>query len=171
MAVNYIYMKSKLIFFLLLATSLIGIIGCGDKLAEELGGKHIIPYTSVSTEINLNIGGNNSLNMPGQPRYFTTSVPLGKPLGYNGHGIIVLKIRENEYKCWDATCTNCPDLTSYFEQSDLDGLIATCPKCAMQFSLEYGSPFNQKENAKTGKIYPLKEYPVSISGKTLRINY
>lgn len=161
-------MKSKLVFFLLLATSFAGIIGCGDKLADQLGEKHIIPYVPINAEINLNVGGDNGLNNVDDPRYF--SVLSGKALGYNGNGIVIIKIGENEYKCWDATCTNCPDLTSHFEQDDLDGIIAVCPQCSMMFSLQYGTPFNQKENARAEKIYPLKEYTVIVSGKRLIIN-
>lgn len=159
-------MKSKIIFFSVVV--FIGLINlsCGKKFAENLRDDHIIPYTPVYTEIDLGIGGESNLQIPGQPLYQTLARPDGNPLGYQKHGIVIFRVNDTEYKCWDATCTNCEDLTSYFTQSDLSGAIATCPVCEMSFSLEYGTPFNTEK-----KIYPLKEYFITKRGNKLIVSY
>ncbi|MEG1948837.1 MAG: hypothetical protein RR137_00520, partial [Odoribacter sp.] len=136
----------------------------GDKFTENLRDKHIIPYVSVYMEIDTKLGGESNLETPGRPLYMNVSHPSGKPLGYDGHGIIVIRLNDTEYKCWDATCTNCSDLTSCFIQKDLEGEIAICPVCQANFSLRYGSPFNLTE-----KVYPLKEYGITKSGNKLII--
>ena len=110
----------------------------------------------VYTQINLGIGGESNLQVPGQPIYLTSSQPDAKSLGYNGQGIVVIRLNDTEYACWDATCTNCQELTSHFTKEDLDGELAVCPVCHTQFSLRYGTPFNL-----TYEIYPLKGYPIS----------
>ncbi len=137
-------MKSKIVFFLLVSITLGINIGCGDKFNEKLRDKHLIP----------------------QPIYLTSSQPDAKSLGYNGQGIVVIRLNDTEYACWDATCTNCQELTSHFTKEDLDGELAVCPVCHTQFSLRYGTPFNL-----TYEIYPLKGYPISKVGNKLIVNY
>lgn len=141
-------------------------MGCGKKFTEKIRDKHIIPYVPVYTQIDLNIGGESNLQTPLQPLYISLSRPDGKPLGYNGNGIVVIRLNDTEYACWDATCTNCADLTSHFTQQDLEGEIAICPVCNTKFSLRYGTPFDLVE-----KIYPLRDYPTTKSGNKLIINY
>ena len=99
-------MKSKIVFFLLVSITLGINIGCGDKFNEKLRDKHLIPYVPVYTQINLGIGGESNLQVPGQPIYLTSSQPDAKSLGYNGQGIVVICLNDTEYACWDATCTN-----------------------------------------------------------------
>ena len=159
-------MKSKIVFFLLVSITLGINIGCGDKFDEKLRDKHLIPYVPVYTQITLGIGGESNLQVPGQPIYLTSSQPDAKSLGYNGQGIVVIRLNDTEYACWDATCTNCQELTSHFTKEDLDGELAVCPVCHTQFSLRYGTPFNL-----TYEIYPLKGYPISKVGNKLIVNY
>lgn len=159
-------MKSKIIIFSLFILSFVGILGCGDKVAEKLGEKHIIPYVPVYTRILWNFGGEDELSWLHAPKYFPTSTPDGKPLGYNGHGIIIYTENGNDFYCYDATCTSCTDLTSHFEQKNLKESIAKCPVCGVEFSLILGQPFNA-----ASKIYPLKNYPVVKNGKYLTVSY
>lgn len=159
-------MKSKIVFFSIVLIILTINLGCGKKFSDNLTDKHIIPYVPVYTQIDLGIGGESNLQISGQPLYQTVSRPNGKPLGYNGHGIIVIRLDDNEYACWDATCTNCQDLTSFFTQRDLINKTAICPVCQTEFSLEIGYAFNQTE-----KIYPLKSYPITKSGNKLIVSY
>lgn len=159
-------MKSKIVFFSIVLIILTINLGCGKKFSDNLKDKHILPYVPVYTQIDLGIGGESNLQTPGQPLYQTISRPNGKPLGYNGHGIIVIRLDDTEYACWDATCTNCQDLTSFFTQQDLDGELAICPVCQTKFSLRYGTAFNQTET-----IYPLKSYPITKSGNKLIVSY
>lgn len=153
-------MQSKVTFFSILVVILSMNISCGDK---NLVDKHIIPYVPVYTEITLNIGGESS-NWADQPKYFRTSSD-GKSLGYNGHGIIIFTKDNEEYKCYDATCTNCTDLTSYFEQQNLESWIATCPVCGTEFLLNYGTPADSKL-----EIYPLREYAIQKRGSKLIVS-
>lgn len=158
-------MKSKIIYFSLFALSLGGIISCGDKISEAMQDKHIIPYVVVNTTIQLNLGGQDILSWKNNPKYFSTSTPDAKSLGYKGHGIIIYTENAEEFHCFDATCTNCPDLDSYFLQKDLKGSTAICPKCKTTFSLLWGQPFGNDT-----KIYPLKEYPTQKSGNKLIVS-
>ncbi len=144
---------------------LLGLFGCSDKFAANLTDKHVIPDVPLYTQIDLGIGGESHLQVPGQPLYLTLSRPAGEPLGYNGHGIVVIRLNDTEFACWDATCTYCEDLASHFGQKDLDGEIAVCPVCRTEFSLRYGSAFNSET-----KIYPLKSYSITQSGNRLIIS-
>lgn len=152
----------KLIGFIL---PVLGLFGCSDKLAESLADKHIIPDVPLYTQIDLGIGGESHLQTPLQPLYLTLSRPSGEPLGYNGHGIVMIRLNDTEFACWDATCTSCEDLTSHFSQKDLDGETAACPVCHTEFSLRYGSAFNS-----VTKIYPLKSYSVTKMGNKLIVS-
>ncbi len=157
-------MKSKIIFFSLIAIICGTNISCSKKFEERLQDKHIIPDVPVYTQIDLSIGG-ESHDWSNQPQYLGTS-STGKPLGYNGHGIVIYTSDNTEYKCYDATCTNCSDLTSYFEQRDLNGFYAKCPVCRTEFLLIYGIPTDKEK-----EIYSLKTYPIVKSGNKLIVNY
>lgn len=159
-------MKSKIVFFLLVTIISGTNTGCNKKFTEKMRDKHIIPYVPVYTQIDLTLGGESSLQTPSQPIYLTVSQPDGEPLGYNGNGIVVMRLNDTEFVCWDATCANCTDLTSHFAKQDLEGELAICPVCQTKFSLRYGTPYNTTET-----IYPLRDYPVSKSGNKLIIRY
>lgn len=156
-------MKSKIIFFSVLAFHLGINVSCSHKFAENIRDKHIIPDVPVYTQIDLSLGG-ESTNWIDQPRYFSTS-SSGTALGYQGHGIIIYTNNNTEYKCFDATCTNCTDLTSAFGQKDLQGSFVRCPVCGLRFLLLYGYPEDAEKN-----IYPLKEYPVVKTGNKLIVS-
>lgn len=155
-------MKSKIVFFSLLLLPFAGIMSCSEKIKDN----HIIPYVRVNTTIRLNLGGENEQMWKNNPKYFSVSTPDATPLGYNGHGIVIFTENATEFHCFDATCTNCPDLDSYFTQKDLKGNTAICPKCGTEFSLLYGQPFGN-----SSKIYPLKEYPIRRNGDVLTVSY
>ncbi len=156
-------MQSKILFFSILAIILGINIGCGKKFAENIQDKHIIPYVPVYTQIDLGIGGENP-NWTDRPRYFNLSYD-GKALGYRGHGIIIYSNNNTDFVCYDATCTNCTDLTSYFTQKDLEGWKATCPVCGTQFLLIQGTPTNNEK-----EIYPLKSYYITKSSNKLIVS-
>lgn len=125
---------------------------------------HIIPDIPVNTRIDIGIGGESD-NWIGQPKYFSTS-STGKPLGYNGHGIIISTSSNTEYQCYDATCTACLDLTSSFKQEDLNGDIAKCSVCETEFLLSLSYPINTEI-----EISPLKPYPITRAGDVLIVSY
>lgn len=155
-------MKSKITIFLLCTIFLSVNLGCGDKYGNKLGGNHIIPYTYVYTEIPFGAGGDDPLSWKDNARYFSTSTPNPQPLGYKGHGIIVFTVDLEEFHCFDATCTNCSNLDSYFTAKDLKGTTAVCPVCGVEFELFSGQAFGNTE-----KIYPLKSYAITKVGKKL----
>lgn len=159
-------MEPKVVIFFVHVFCVLINLGCSGKISEKWADKHIVPYTPVYTQIDLRIGGESQLQVPGQPIYLKNSQPDGTPLGYNGHGIIVIRLNDTEFSCWDATCTSCQDLTSYMTSRDLSGEIATCPVCGKEFSLRYGSALNATE-----KIYPLKSYPILKQGNRLIVRY
>lgn len=135
-------------------------IGCNNKAVENSSDNHIIPYVPVYTEIRLNIGGEGS-DWTNQPKYIPVASD-GKRLGYEGHGIILFTSDNAEYKCYDATCTNC---LNHFEQKDLQTWIAKCPVCSTEFLLHYGYPADKEL-----QIYPLKEYSVQKRGNKLIVS-
>lgn len=157
-------MKSKIIIFFLVCVFFGINIGCSRKLGENLRDRHIIPDIPVYTSIDLSVGGEGN-NWIGKPRYFNSST-TGKSLGYNGQGIIIYTNNNDDFKCYDATCTNCSDLTSYMTQQDLQGDFAQCPVCGTKFLLFYGYPEGTEK-----KIYPLKEYPIVKSNNRLIVSY
>lgn len=157
-------MKSKVVIFFIGIVFSVANVGCTHKLGENLVDKHVIPDVPVYTQINLSVGGESN-NWIGNPRYFSSS-QTGKSLGYNGHGIIIYTNNNTEFKCYDATCTRCPGLTSYMTQQDLQGNFAKCPVCGTRFLLFYGYPEGVEE-----KTYPLKEYPIVKSGNKLIVSY
>lgn len=159
-------MKSKIVIFSIITIFCLTNINCSEKLTDKLRDKHIIPYVPVYTRIDLGIGGESNLQTPGQPILLTVSQPDGEALGYNGHGIIVIRLNDTDFACWDATCTNCQDLTSHFSKQDLKNEIAICPVCKTQFSLRMGTSFNSSQ-----EIYPLKSYPIAKSGNKLIVSY
>lgn len=160
-------MKSKILIFLLFSAYWSIIISCTDKLHDE----HVIPYTPIDTRIELWMPDFQDLKIQNYPVYVRYSTPKGEPLGYRGNGIIVLKTGSQEYKCYDATCTNCPDADSHIEIKKGDP-VAFCPTCHTEFFLPYGSPLDNENNESENlKIYPLREYPVIISNNTLIIRY
>lgn len=159
-------MKTKVVIFLGMYFWMLINCRCSEKMSEKWMDKHIIPYTPIYTQIDLRIGGESHLQIPGQPVYLNTSQPDGIPLGYDGHGIIVIRLNDTEFACWDATCTNCSELTSYMTTKDLCGEIAVCPVCGKEFSLRYGVAFNATE-----EIYPLKSYPILKQGNKLIVSY
>ena len=125
---------------------------------------HLIPDVPVHARIPIGAGGESS-NWIGSPKYYSSS-STDKSLGYNRHGIIIHTSSNTDYKCYDATCTACLDLTSYFKQDDLKIDIAKCSVCDTKFSLHYGTPINT-----VIEIYSLKEYPITRTGKMLIISY
>lgn len=156
-------MQSKVVFFFGILVFVFANVGCGDKFKENLRDKHVIPYVPVYTVIDFSVGGEGSIQ-PNQLKYYTLS-SKGKPLGYNGHGIIIYTGNGTDCKCYDATCTNCTDLTSHFTADDFDGYFVQCPVCGTRFWLLYGMPEGNKH-----EIYPLKEYSVVRNGNRLIIS-
>lgn len=157
-------MQSKVVFFFGILVFVFANVGCGDKFKENLRDKHVIPYVPVYTVINFSVGGEGT-NWAYQPKYYNLSSD-GKPLGYNGHGIVIYTEDNDTYKCYDATCTNCTDLTSHFTADDFDGSYVRCPVCGISFFLLYGMPYGNEH-----EIYPLKEYPITKTNNRLVVNY
>lgn len=159
-------MKSKVIFFFILST-LFFVMGCEDKYKNS----HVIPYTPIDTRVNLWMADFEDLKLPGQPVYIRYSTPGGKPLGYNDNGIIVIKTDEENYKCYDATCTNCIEADTHIEITKGDQ-VGKCPNCQTEFFLPYGIPLDKTdEEDHSVQISPLKEYPVVVTNNTLIIRY
>lgn len=123
--------------------------------------KHVIPYVPVETRVDLWMADFIDLKTPGNAKYIALS-SLGKPLGYQQHGIMIFNGGSEGYKCWDATCTDCLSSETHLE---IEGTDAVCPNCGTKFSLLYGQPWESNQ-----EIYPLKGYAVSQNGNTLIIS-
>lgn len=147
--------------FLFLSTIfLFTVIGCEDAFKD----KQAIPYVPVDVKIELWMAEYKDLEMTSYPVYLTTY--NGKGLGYNHNGIIVMQNTSNVYKCYDATCTKDLDCAITIQRGDP---VAKCPKCGTQYLLEYGYQPGYSDSTQIEKVYPLQEYRVIQTGKTLII--
>lgn len=124
-----------------------------------------IPNIRLSIEL-------NQINMPELqslliPKYIANY--NGKKVGYQGHGIYIVQTSNGVFKAFDASCTYIsgdeqhPIIKEHLLPKEKNGLLVYCPKCKTEFNLQYGN--KQKGVAK----YPLKEYKIRVSGKTIRI--
>jgi hypothetical protein len=59
-----------------------------------------------------------------------------RELGYEKHGIILVRLSENDFRAYDATCTrNIEQETSALTLSE-DRFTAHCPKCGAEYSIQ-----------------------------------
>lgn len=155
-------MRTKINIILLITTFLF-ILSCDNRNNE-----HIIP--KIKLDFTLSVLNIPELQVPMTPKYIKDA--NGRRVGYNGHGIYVMKTASNAYVAFDASCTlfnsteNHTDITEYLLQKENNHLIVYCPICKSEYNLLDGNV--QKEPSKE----PLKRYNTSVSGNNIRIfNY
>ncbi len=136
----------KSFFYLIVVVSL---FSCSkNKVINE--NPYIQNY-SFSTVINTNLPSYNSLQFPSNPILITTS-------GVGVKGIIVMKVGENDYRAYEASCPN--QYPSACTQLIINGINAKCPCDNSEYSLYTGLGPGQ---------YPLKAYSVEVNGANLRV--
>jgi nitrite reductase/ring-hydroxylating ferredoxin subunit len=136
----------KSFFYLIVVVSL---LSCSkNKVINE--NPYIQNY-SFSTVINTNLPSYNSLQFPSNPILITTS-------GVGVKGIIVMKVGENDYRAYEASCPN--QYPSACTQLIINGINAKCPCDNSEYSLYTGLGSGQ---------YPLKTYSVEVNGANLRV--
>lgn len=75
--------------------------------------------------------------------------------GYNKHGIILVRLSDNDFRAYDATCTrNIQQETSALTLSE-DRFTAHCPKCGAEYSVQQSGAYE-----KNGKCR-LQQYRVN----------
>jgi len=136
----------KSFFYLIVLVSL---LSCSkNKVQNE--NPYIQNY-SFSTVINTNLPSYNSLQFPSNPVLITTP-------GVGIKGIIVMKVGENDYRAYEASCPN--QYPSACTQLVINGINAKCPCDNSEYSLYTGLGPGQ---------YPLKAYSVEVNGANLRV--
>lgn len=157
-------MKSKILFFSVLAVLMMKITGCSDVLKND----EIIPDVGVNVLLNVMDADRRDLDQPGCPIYVKSY--LARNVGYLGNGIIVMQAG-SEYLAYDATCTKCLD------QEGIIGIekgmpVGKCKKCLTEFDFySYGMPISSGNNeSDPEKIYPLKRYSAVRRGNEVKIS-
>jgi len=154
---------SKIVFFSLLIIFFPIIISCDN----DTNLYKVLPYVpETNFRVNLNYPDYFDLQIDGQAVLIKEYA--GKKLGYKGHGIIVIRTFENEYKAWDATSTY-----DFNATLTINGAFATCPESSIEYELYNGTPHKtSSEDIKPLKGTPsLQEYYCrKISSNTLRVS-
>lgn len=151
-------MKSKIILFSLLTLLFWGILSCNDDLKNN----RTVPYTPINVVIDIRYADFGDLKINNFPVYI--SVFSGKNVGYKGNGIIVMKIEEYKYVCYDATCPHCLEADTHIEITK-GNPIAQCPTCQTYFLLSYGIAIDSEdEEVENIKIPQLQSYPINVAG-------
>ena len=112
----------------------------------------VIPYVELDM---------NPINIY-DPTYSDLSSPLGCVIipdeGYEGNGIVVFRVSENEFKAYDATCTYEIEEGCAVEEDETNILGVKCPCCGSKFELVNDGVVT------SGKAqYSLKSYRISYS--------
>ena len=154
---------SKVTFFSLLIIFSSIIISC-DSNTDLYKVLPDIPETDII--VNLDYSDNFCLQNTGEAKIIPSYA--GKKIGYKGHGIIVIRTYENEYKAWDATSTY-----DFNIALTTDGALAKCPESLIEYELYTGTPHKQSsiDTESLKGISSLQEYYCrKISTNTLRIS-
>lgn len=147
--------KSNLLYFFLFLLLSTTFCSC----SSDNDNKEIVPSWHINSTLYLDF--HSELGSVGNALYFSSIG--GETVGYNDHGIIVVKLN-NGFAAYDATCTHDIDVEEHVEP---DGVFAECPVCESKFNLlDGGYPFEGSV-----AIHPLKKYRTSYSSsnRTLRI--
>lgn len=106
---------------------------------------------SFVKEINTALPSYNNLQYPSNPI-------LIRDAGAGIQGIIVMKVGENDYRAWEASCPN--EYPTDCTKLSISGLNAKCTCDNSQYSLFTGDG---------GKQYGLKAYRTEINGAIIRV--
>ena len=106
---------------------------------------------SFAKEINTALPSYNNLQYPSNP-------VLIRDAGAGIQGIIVMKVGENDYRAWEASCPN--EYPTDCTKLSISGLSAKCSCDNSEYNLFTGDG---------GKQYGLKAYRVEINGAIIRV--
>ncbi|MDR2802060.1 MAG: hypothetical protein LBB31_02445 [Prevotellaceae bacterium] len=135
--------KIRKIFFLLTST-VIG-VACSDEEYEAF-----LPDVYVDFQFSLSYPPYTQL----RDMYPNAIKVKEHEQGYNLHGIILVRLSENDFRAYDATCTrNIEKETSALTLSE-DRFTAHCPKCGAEYAIQQAGAYE-----KNGK-YRLQRYRV-----------
>jgi nitrite reductase/ring-hydroxylating ferredoxin subunit len=132
------------------AISLLLLLLCCHK-DNVVSNNQYLQNISFVKDINTSLPSYNSLQFPSNPVLITDA-------GAGIQGIIVMKVGDNDYRAWEASCPNqypttCSRLT-------INGINAKCSCDSFEYSLFTGDG---------GKAYGLKSYRVEVNGTIIRV--
>ncbi len=139
---------SKITFFSLLIIISSIFISCDS----DNGINKVLPYVP-RTDITINLDDPKYYDLQNPNHAVIITQYNGKTVGYEGHGIIIIKAFENDYRAWDATST-------YNNNKVLiiDGAIGICPNSGIKYNLINGVPLEDNNTKQQWKVYPLQPY-------------
>lgn len=106
---------------------------------------------SFVKDINTSLPSYNNLQYPSNPVLITDA-------GAGIQGIIVMKVGENDYRAWEASCPN--QYPTSCSKLSINGLNAKCSCDSFEYNLFTGDG---------GKQYGLKAYRTEINGAVIRV--
>jgi nitrite reductase/ring-hydroxylating ferredoxin subunit len=118
--------------------------------------KHPVPDIPVYETINIYDAEYNNLLNP----YGIVTI---KNSGFEGNGIIVVNLGNNEFMAYDATCTYEVKKDCKVSPDPNSMTIVKCNCCGTKYEVTYGSVSEGIAG------YPLKNYKTSFDGEYLRI--
>lgn len=136
----------RLIFLL----SFVTLISC-DKDRAPNNNNPFIPNYSFTIDINTALPSYSQLQFVSNPIFIQQQ-------GIGFKGIIVMKVGENAYSAFEATCPN--QIPSACSQLTINGINAVCPCDNTEYSLFTGLG---------NSAYPLKPYRVEVIGAIIRV--
>jgi hypothetical protein len=147
--------KSKIIvFFLIISLSYI-LVSCTKNKND------VVPTVYVYFSISLNDPQFYDLLSPLNFAYVNSSTNNLGPsaAGYDGNGIIVFRLNDEEFYSYDRTCPYDYEVNHKSVKVNADMIYATCPDCGTKYALSAnGTPISG-----IGR-YPLKNYRTSFNG-------
>lgn len=162
---NHTYIKSypKIIFFSLVILFSHVFISCDS----DTNLNQVLPYVPP-TNITINLDYPNFFDLQTTGEAVLIKEYLGVKVGYKGHGIIVIKVFDGEYKAWDASSTY-----DFNTTLTVKGSLGTCPKSDIEYNLLNGIPFEKDgdKNKTIKEVSPLQPYYCKkISENKLKIS-
>ena len=119
---------------------------------RQVNNNPFLPNYPFTIDLNTSLPSYSQLQFASNPVLITTP-------GIGIKGIIVMKVGENDYRAFEASCPN--QTPSDCSQLTLDGINAICPCDSKQYSLFTGLGNGSQ---------PLKPYRVEVIGTVVRVS-
>lgn len=118
---------------------------CCEEKRESL-----LPDTDVYIHISLTLPQFNSLN-------FVGNAVLVQGKGYKGNGVYVVRITEEDFAAYDATCVDHLDKPT---ATQLTGTRAKCPECKTEYELlNYGFSLDESQHLQSYRVEKVPNTP------------
>lgn len=158
---HFLFMKTKINFFLIVTTLLLISFSCENQ------ENYYHPIPNIRVNFTLDIITTPELQTSFSPKYIGAA--NGQKAGYKGHGVYVIKINSKEFRAFDASCPyqnneiSHPEIEEHLLQKDKSQIVY-CTKCKSEFNLQDGNLLSGPAN------FPLKEYKAILYNSKIRVS-